>query len=172
MMTTTIPVERLDQYNVELGYLKKPTIERSATFVPIVSKNIATEVPQDTTSSTSTTVTTNRESCYAIPVSTNSPTGIAGCEIWGVGVASHYGQGTGVAMNFCTWTYRNTLGCGYVTVKSFLSGLTVTVPVIDYCDCYTGTANERIIDLQRGVVELLGLNPSLGLYDVEVYPVQ
>lgn len=72
-------------------------------------------------------------------------------------------------MNFCTWTYRHTYGCGYVTVRSLQSGLSVTVPVIDFCDCYTTTPNERIIDLQYDVVRALGLNTSQGLYEVEVW---
>lgn len=108
--------------------------------------------------------------CYPIPVGPNTPTGIAGCERWGKGIASYYGPGSGVAMNFCTWTYRHEHGCGFITVKSLASGLQVTVPVVDFCDCYTGTPDERIIDLQYGVVQLLGLNMSQGLYEVEVWP--
>lgn len=42
--------------------------------------------------------------CYEVPITINTPTGIAGCEEWGSGIASHYGPGSGVAMNFCTWS--------------------------------------------------------------------
>ena len=108
--------------------------------------------------------------CHPEPVTVNTPTGIAGCERWGRGIASHYGPGNGVAMNFCTWTLRHRLGCGSVAVRAIQTGVTVTAPVVDFCDCYTGTGRERIIDLQWGVVEALGLPLSQGLYPVEVQP--
>jgi hypothetical protein len=73
-------------------------------------------------------------------------------------------------MNFCTWAYRNEHGCGSVTISSVDTGITVTVPVVDYCDCYTGTSDQRIVDLQWGVLDALGLDSSRGLYEVEVWP--
>lgn len=142
------------------------TVKATVTIVDSASSNGATEAPRGTTSSTSGTT-----GCYAEPVTLNTPTGIAGCERWGIGIASHYGPGAGVAMNFCTWKLRHEQGCGWVSVRSLQSGITVTVPVIDFCDCYTTTQDERIIDLQWGVLDSLGLNPSQGLYKVEVWPV-
>jgi hypothetical protein len=71
-------------------------------------------------------------------------------------------------MNFCTWTLRHTEGCGTVKVTSLLTGISVRVPIVDFCDCYTGTADERIIDLQGGLLPLLGLNPLDGLWRVTV----
>jgi hypothetical protein len=108
------------------------------------------------------------DGCRPEPITPNTPTGIAGCVRWGQGTASHYGPGGGVAMNFCTWTLRHSAGCGWVTVTSSQSGLSVTVPVVDFCDCYTGTPDERIIDLQYDVVAALGLSLSTGLYEVTV----
>jgi hypothetical protein len=108
------------------------------------------------------------DGCYSVPITPNTPTGIAGCTRWGAGVASHYGPGSGVAMNFCTWTLRHTQGCGWVSVVSSLTGLATVVPVVDFCDCYTGTPDERIIDLQYDVVAQLGLSLSTGLYEVTV----
>lgn len=109
--------------------------------------------------------------CRPEPVTPNTPTGIAGCERWGRGVATHYGPGDGVAMNFCTWVLRHEHGCGTVKVAAVDTGLVVTVPVIDFGDLYTGTPDERIIDLQYGVVAALGLPLSAGKYDVIVCPV-
>jgi hypothetical protein len=107
--------------------------------------------------------------CEPEPVTANTPTGIAGCERWGDGIASHYGPGDGVAMNFCTWELRHSSGCGWVAIQSQQTGIVVTVEVVDFCDCYTGTSRERIVDLQYGVVEALGLNLEAGLYDVTVW---
>lgn len=84
------------------------------------------------------------------------------------GTASWYGPGNGVAMPFCTWTYRHTNGCGAVLITSVDTGLSTVAPVIDYCQCYVGTPQERIIDLQWGVVSALGLDISRGLYLVTV----
>ena len=108
------------------------------------------------------------DGCRPEPVTPNTPTGIAGCERAGEGIASHYGPGDGVAMNFCTWQRRHSIGCGFVTITAVDTGLTVTVPVVDYCDCFTGTADERIVDLQYGVVAALGLDVGRGLYPVVV----
>jgi len=107
--------------------------------------------------------------CETTPVTTNTPTGIAGCEVFGEGTASHYGPGDGVAMNFCTWEVRHTSGCGIVTIQSVETGEVVQAPVVDFCDCYTGTAKQRIVDLQYGVVARLGLDLNRGLYPVIVW---
>lgn len=107
--------------------------------------------------------------CESEPITANTPTGIAGCWREGEGIASHYGPGNGVAMNFCTWERRHNTGCGTVTIRSLDTGAEVVVPVVDFCDCYTGTGMERIVDLQYGVVEALGLDPVRGLYPVYVF---
>ena len=57
-----------------------------------------------------------------------------------------------------------------MTIQSLDTGLVVTVPVIDFCDCWTTTKYERIVDLQYSVVDALGLDRSRGLYDVTVTP--
>lgn len=71
-------------------------------------------------------------------------------------------------MPFCTWTLRYTQGCGSVRILAE-NGREATVPVIDYCQCYVGTPQERVIDLQPGTLELLGLDPNQGLYRVTVW---
>jgi len=109
--------------------------------------------------------------CYAYPVGPNTPTGIAGCEVWGDGIASWYSSsGSGVAMNFCTWVRRHDTGCGSVSIYSYDTGVEVIARVVDFCDCYTGTSKQRIVDLQGGVVSALGLSRSAGLYSVRVLP--
>lgn len=112
------------------------------------------------------------EACEAVPITPNTPTGIAGCEAWGEGIASHYGPGDGVAMNFCTWTVRHSTGCGAVEITNLETGTVVIASVIDYCDCFLGTADQRLVDLQHGVVHRLGFDLSRGLYPVRVEPVR
>jgi hypothetical protein len=108
------------------------------------------------------------EGCHDVPITENTPSGIAGCIQWGKGTASFYtATGIGAAMNFCTWTLRHEAGCGTVKVTSLDTGLSVRIPVVDFCDCYW-TTDRRIIDLQGGVLGLLGLNPPQGLWKVEV----
>ena len=75
-------------------------------------------------------------------------------------------------MNFCTWERRHSTGCGSVKVTSVDTGLVAVVPVVDFGDLYTGTADERIVDLQYDVVAALGLNLADGLYAVTVEPVR
>lgn len=108
--------------------------------------------------------------CGPEPITVNTPTGISGCEVWGEGIGSHYGPGNGVAMNFCTWERRHNEGCGLVTITSMESGRSATVPVVDFCDCYTGTGDQRVVDMQYGVLAALGLDRSQGLYRVNVEP--
>lgn len=109
------------------------------------------------------------DTCYAVPRTPNTPTGIAGCERSGVGIASTYGTaGFGVAMNDCTWARRHTSGCGHVTIIDPATGRSVLAPVVDFCDCYTGTSDERIVDLLPGVVDALGFDRSRGLWRVVV----
>jgi len=84
------------------------------------------------------------------------------------GIASHYGPGTGVATQWCSWVRRHTVGCGWLRIQSGQTGLTVVAPVIDWCQCYRGTRDERIVDLQWDVVEALGLELAQGLYPVTV----
>lgn len=54
------------------------------------------------------------------------------------------------------------------TVTSLDTGFAVRVPIVEFCDCYTGTNNQRIVDLQYDVVVALGLDISRGLYPVRV----
>lgn len=85
------------------------------------------------------------------------------------GIASHFGPGSGVATQWCTWVRRHTRGCGTVTIQSWQTGRRVTAPVVDWCQCYRHTARERIIDLQWDVVRALGLPLAQGLYPVTVW---
>jgi hypothetical protein len=110
------------------------------------------------------------ETCYPIEVSDYSPTGIAGCTIDGpnAGKASWY-PGVVAAANWCTWPFD---GCGAVAVQSHATGLVITIAVQSFCDCYTGTDHERLIDLTRNQVIALGLDPDDGIFAVTVTPLR
>ena len=118
---------------------------------------------------TAATARAGDEDCHPIPVTWYSPTGIAGCTLDGPtdGIASTY-PGDVAAANWCTYPWDD---CGSVVVQSHDTGLTITVPVAMYCDCYTGTAQERLVDLTPGQVAALGLDRARGLFHVTVTPV-
>jgi hypothetical protein len=151
---------------------RPPLPSLKATFVPLsaLPAQSATTLLQERSNSQSPLASTHAstDGCYSVPVTSNTPTGIAGCWREGVGIASFYAPGNGVAMNFCTWVVRHSEGCGTVRIRSIDTGRVVIVPVVDFCDCYTNTPNERIVDLQYGVLSALGLSQSKGLYSVEV----
>lgn len=105
--------------------------------------------------------------CKPYQITSYSPTGIVGCQVYGVGIASWY-HGTGAARNDCVYPWVN---CQTVSIRSLDTGRVIIVTPNMYGDLYIGTSQERIVDLSLGQVYDLGLNPDLGLFRVEVQPV-
>lgn len=108
-----------------------------------------------------------RAGCHAIAITPDTPTGIAGCTVYGVGTASAWG-GPGAARNDCEWPWND---CQAIAVLSLTTGLRIVVVPTMFGDLYTGTRHERIVDLDPAMVAALGLDPSDGLWPVRVTPV-
>ena len=109
--------------------------------------------------------------CRPEPVTPETPTGIAGCVVYGVGTASTW-PGPGVARNDCVWPWDE---CQAIAITSLETGVTIIVTPQMFCDCWTGHdgpngETARIVDLDPTSVAALGLDPSRGLWPVEVQP--
>jgi hypothetical protein len=103
---------------------------------------------------------------YYTPAPPHEPTGVKGCEVYGEGTASRY-AGPGVARNDCVYPWTS---CQPIQITSLQTGITIVVTPTMYCDCYTGTSEQRIVDLDPGAVAALGLDWDRGLYPVSVEP--
>jgi hypothetical protein len=106
------------------------------------------------------------EGCRPEPITEHTPTGIAGCVVYGSGIASMW-PGPGVARNDCVYPWTD---CTPITITALSTGLSVTVTPTMFGDLYTGTPNQRIVDLDPATVAALGLDPSQGLWPVTVQP--
>ena len=112
--------------------------------------------------------------CYAIEVRAWSPTGIAGCTVYGRGLASHW-PGPGVARNDCIWPWTD---CEPIRIFSHDTGRSIVVRPTMFCDCYTGVREssqgltERLVDLDPSALKALGLweMRANGLFSVTVSP--
>lgn len=125
-------------------------------------------------------------------LSTVTPTPLERCYRFGRGTASQWGTvvtSDGIshsepvaAMNYCEWGFRHAgtgIGnCGTAIITNPDNGVTIEVPVVDYCNCWTGVPTaadspsingeyERMIDLNATAIAELGLG-SAGLWEVDV----
>jgi hypothetical protein len=152
------PTEAQTPATEPTGPILVPTVVPLPTFLPLPTPTLL-PLPS---------LPLGAEGCHDVPITPNTPSGIAGCIQWGKGTASFYtDSGMGAAMNFCTWSLRMLQGCGSVKVTVPSTGRSIVIPVVDFCDCYWLT-DRRIIDLQGGAVDALGLDRSRGLWTVEV----
>ena len=95
-----------------------------------------------------------------------NPSGWEGCLIFGTGLASQW-QGPGVARNSCTYPWTN---CTTIRITSLETGREIVVTPQMFCDCYTNTDNQRLVDLGPAAMAALGLDPNKGLHPVTVEP--
>jgi hypothetical protein len=107
------------------------------------------------------------DDCRPEPITAHTPSGIAGCTLDGPtdGIASTWG-GDVAAAQWCVYPWTD---CGSATVTSHETGITITVSIGMFCDCYWET-DRRLIDLTIEQVLSLGLDPAAGLFDVTVTP--
>lgn len=108
-----------------------------------------------------------RAECRPYPVTEYSPTGIVGCEVYGTGMASWYNGPD--ARNDCEYPWTD---CEPIRITSLDTGRSVVVQPSQFCDCYTGTPNQRLVDLSPSTLKSLGLwnVRSRGLFPVVVEP--
>jgi hypothetical protein len=107
--------------------------------------------------------------CHPIEVKSWSPTGIAGCPVYGVGWASWW-SGPGVARNDCLWPWTR---CQSIRITALDTSISVVVRPTMWCDCFVKTGNARSVDLDPATLKALGLWKirGQGLFKVTVEPV-
>ena len=89
---------------------------------------------------------------------------VTGAASWYPGTRG-YGGTAHVAMPGGNYLPRGTHA---PAVRICVDGRCLVVPVVDSCQCYWATSGEMLVDLSLPLVHQLGLDPTLGIYPVEI----
>ena len=87
------------------------------------------------------------------------------------GAASWYpGTGGWLGTAHVAMPLARTLAAGAAAplVRVCVGGRCLTVPVVDSCACFWDTSAEMLVDLSLPLVRALGLDPSRGIYKVQI----
>lgn len=108
-----------------------------------------------------------RAGCEMTAREAYNPTGWEGCSTYGEGLATRW-PGEGVARNDCLWPWT---ACQPIRITSRDTGRSIIVRPKMFCDCWTRTVRQKLVDLDRRTLAELGLPWDRGVYRVRVTPV-
>lgn len=129
-------------------------------FVPVVLAE-PTLAPTPEPSAVPTPVPTRRPRATPTPAPGDRRVGVAS---WYEGSRDFHGI-RHVALPDSDWD--GTIH-GYARICVLATGVCTRAAIVDYCQCYRRTPDERVVDLSIETVRALRLDPSRGLYKVSV----